>query len=275
MHHYLKQAIQKKKLDIDHLVDTGKHKDTNAGKDNRLPQKTKQEEFFDEGRNSTLYYLAPKTNEIFLYDQKTEKFLQKARDLSQVGLNSNGAPGTTLIGQKIPTYYSTIQRVENDAIYMIGGVGPLVQPDDYNLLSTCLQIDSNFQVTEKKPMKFGRASASLGLVRDRFIIVMGGIIGKNKTTALCTAFDIDTNAWFDIAQLSSPRVNCSAVVLNQRYIYLMPGANASAMKGGNTITIEYMDTGNMVDLIGPQPVTVSTSINGPPTQTSMRVKPVD
>jgi hypothetical protein len=68
MHHYLKQAIQKKKLDIDHLVDTGKHKDTNAGKDNRLPQKTKQEEFFDEGRNSTLYYLAPKTNEIFLYD---------------------------------------------------------------------------------------------------------------------------------------------------------------------------------------------------------------
>ena len=29
-------------------------------------------------------------------------------------------------------------------------------------------------------MKFGRCSAALGLVRDRFIIVMGGMIGKNK-----------------------------------------------------------------------------------------------
>jgi len=103
-------------------------------------------------------------------------------------------------------------------------------------------------VTGKKEMKFGRCSASLGLVRDRFIIVMGGMIGKNKQTALCTVFDIDTNAWFDIAALPSPRVNCSAVVLNQRYIYLMPGANATAMKG-NSIAIEYMDTGNIADYI--------------------------
>ena len=81
---------------------------------------------------------------------------------------------------KIPQYYSTVQRVENDAIYMIGGLAPAIQIDDYNLLTTCLQIDADLQVTEKKPMKFGRCSAALGLVRDRFIIVMGGMIGKNK-----------------------------------------------------------------------------------------------
>lgn len=97
-------------------------------------------------------------------------------------------------------------------------------------------------------MKFGRCSAALGLVRDRFIIVMGGMIGKNKQTALCTAFDIETNAWFDINPLSSPRVNCSAVVLNSRYIYLMPGSNPTAVRG-NSIAIEYMDTGNIADLM--------------------------
>jgi len=47
-------------------------------------------------------------------------------------------------------------------------------------------------------MKFPRCSASLALVRDRFIIVMGGLIGKNKPTALCFAYDIDTDAWFDV-----------------------------------------------------------------------------
>jgi len=56
----------------------------------------------------------------------------------------------------------------------------------------------------------------------------------------------------------------------------MPGSNKTAMQGNTTITIEYMDTGNMTDLLGTpqQPVTLSTSLNGPPTQ-SMRVKPVD
>lgn len=81
---------------------------------------------------------------------------------------------------------------------------------------------------------------------------MGGLIGKNKPTALCFAYDIDTDAWFDVNSLSSPRLNCSAVVLNQRFIYLMPGNNQSALKGTNTITIEYMDTGNVNDLMGQQ-----------------------
>lgn len=77
-------------------------------------------------------------------------------------------------------------------------------------------------------MKFGRCSTAVGLVRDRFIIVMGGLTDKNKPTSLCTAFDIESNAWLDITKFSSPRTNCSAVVLNSRYIYVMPGANAGA-----------------------------------------------
>lgn len=90
---------------------------------------------------------------------------------------------------------------------------------------------------------------------------MGGMIGKNKQTPICTAFDIDTNAWFDIAPLSSARVNCSAVVLNQRYIYVMPGSNGAAIKG-NSIAIEYMDTGNIADYIQAPQVSINTSING-------------
>jgi hypothetical protein len=81
---------------------------------------------------------------------------------------------------------------------------------------------------------------------------------------MCTAFDIETNAWFDINPLSAPRVNCSAVVLNSRYIYLMPGSNPTAVRG-NSIAIEYMDTGNIADLLQVPQNPSSFSINGPPT----------
>jgi hypothetical protein len=69
-------------------------------------------------------------------------------------------------------------------------------------------------VIERKPMKFGRHSSILALVRDRFIIVIGGMIAKTKPTQIVSAFDSEANAWFDMKNLETPRVNCSAVVLN-------------------------------------------------------------
>ena len=105
--------------------------------------KTKQEEYFDEGRNSTVYYLAPKTNDIYLYSKQQEKFNPESLNLSKISFNSSSTPGLPQSNYKIPSYYSTIQRVENDAIYIIGGLAPPVQIDDYNLLSTCLQMDNN------------------------------------------------------------------------------------------------------------------------------------
>ena len=95
-------------------------------------------------------------------------------------------------------------------------------------------------------MKFGRHSAILALVRDRFIIVMGGMIQKSKSTQLVSAFDSEANAWFDMKNLETPRVNCSAVVLNQRYIYVISGSNPGTMKV-NGIALDYMDTGNLND----------------------------
>jgi hypothetical protein len=113
----------------------------------------------------------------------------------------------------IPKYYSTVQRVENDSIYMIGGLSSSVG-DEFNLLSSCYEIDANLDVKEKRPMKFGRHSPILALVRDRFVITIGGMIAKNKPTQIVSAFDSEANAWFDMKSLDTPRVNCSAVVLN-------------------------------------------------------------
>ena len=43
--------------------------------------------------------------------------------------------------------------------------------------------------------------------------------------------------------LTSPRYNCSAIVMQQRFIYLMPGGNLGAVRN-TSLLIEYMNTGN-------------------------------
>jgi hypothetical protein len=86
-----------------------------------LKTSTQQENFYDEYRNSTVYFLQPDTKNIHLYNLKDEKF--EIKSLAKL-------PTT------IPKFYSTVQRIENDSIYMIGGLSPSVG-DEFNLLSSC------------------------------------------------------------------------------------------------------------------------------------------
>ncbi len=41
-------------------------------------------------------------------------------------------------------------------------------------------IDANFNVSDKATMKEPRCNISLALVKDRFIIAIGGLIGRSK-----------------------------------------------------------------------------------------------
>lgn len=91
-------------------------------------------------------------------------------------------------------------------------------------------------------MKAPRCSIPLALVRDRWILAIGGLIGRNKPCTMVAAYDTQTNQWFDCQSLTSARFNCSAIVLGQRYVYLMPGSNPGAVKG-QSLTIECLDTG--------------------------------
>jgi len=71
-----------------------------------------QEKYFDNERNSTVYFLNPKTTEIFLYDKTTEKFKTESLSLNAVLAqnitNNSGTPALSSHSSKIPQYYSTV-----------------------------------------------------------------------------------------------------------------------------------------------------------------------
>lgn len=97
---------------------------------------------------------------------------------------------------------------------MIGGLQTTSDPRDFILLPYCRQIDENFNITEKQGMKAPRCSIPLALIRDRWILAIGGLIGRNKPCTMVAAYDTMTNNWFDCQSLTTPRYNCSAVVMN-------------------------------------------------------------
>jgi hypothetical protein len=51
-----------------------------------------------------------------------------------------------------------------------------------------------------------------------------------------------TNHWFNIAALPSMSTNCTSVVMNERWVYMMPGTNKDA-QAGNSLYINLLDTG--------------------------------
>lgn len=45
------------------------------------------------------------------------------------------------------------------------------------------------EVEEKESLKVPRYSVPLALVKDRYILTIGGLTAKNKNTDLCEAYD--------------------------------------------------------------------------------------
>jgi len=61
-------------------------------------------------------------------------------------------------------------------IYVIGGIV------NEQISRNCLEIDPNMIVTEREPLKIGRYDIPLGLARDRYVLAIGGLLGKNQIT---------------------------------------------------------------------------------------------
>jgi len=110
-------------------------------------------------------------------------------------------------------------------------------------------IDGNLTVYERDRMKTARFGAVLALIRDRFVLAIGGMTGKAAATNLCEAFDVQTNAWFTTQALPVPVSNTTAVVMQDRVVYLMPGSNSSCRKG-ETLIIHVLDTGSQSNFKG-------------------------
>ena len=106
-----------------------------------------------------------------------------------------------------------------------------------------LQVDANMTVYERDPLKAARFLSPLALIRDLFVLALGGFTGRNVMTKTCECYDTWTNHWFNISSLPTPSVNATAVVMNERWVYLMPGANREAQVN-NGLLINMLDTGS-------------------------------
>ena len=104
-------------------------------------------------------------------------------------------------------------------------------------------VDANMSVYEREPMKTGRFQTPLALIRDRFILALGGYTGRTVATKTCECYDTVTNYWVNINSLPSQSVNTTAVVMHQRWVYLMPGNNREAQVA-NHLFINLLDTGS-------------------------------
>ena len=138
--------------------------------------------------------------------------------------------------------------MSNQEIYVMGGVNnnPLGASVP---LKQNWHIDSTLNVVEKTPMTTPRYCFATAVIRDRFILAIGGLVGQNKESDSCECFDSLTNTWFAIEPLSEPCFNTTACVVVARYVYVMPGANQAAYDNGVAI-IEYLDTGSSQDYFG-------------------------
>lgn len=129
---------------------------------------------------------------------------------------------------------------------MIGGIQPTNDPRSFVLLPYVRIIDANLNVSEGAPMKAPRCSIPLALLHDRWILAVGGMSGRTQPTTMVSGYDTQANIWFDCTALTTPRANCTAIVQEQRHIYLMPGANLGAVRA-SSLLIEYMDVGSVSD----------------------------
>ena len=83
----------------------------------------------------------------------------------------------------IPLQANSVQT-SDASIYVVGGYKEALNasPESINVLKDCLMIDANLSVYEREPMKTARYGAPLALIRDRFILALGGLTGKATTT---------------------------------------------------------------------------------------------
>ena len=72
-------------------------------------------------------------------------------------------------------------------------------------------------------MPTARFDTPLALVHDKVVIAHGGKTSRNHGTKRCEAYDTVTDTWTRIADLPFFCVNTTAVVMKDRYVYLMPG----------------------------------------------------
>lgn len=170
-----------------------------------------------ENQNS-IYFLKPNSMKVYFLDFKRRGFCE---EMIKWHKNSNRTLSRDF----------TSQQTSDANIYVVGGNKP--NGADNLVLNDCIQIDANMTAYEREPMKTARYSAPLALIKDRFVLALGGYVSKYNITKMAECYDTHLNHWFSIAPLPTQVVNATTVTMNERFVYLMPGANRESVVGGS------------------------------------------
>lgn len=93
-------------------------------------------------------------------------------------------------------------------------------------------------------MPTARFDTPLALVHDQIIITLGGKTSKYHGTKRCEAFDTQSGSWINVAPIPFFCVNTTAVIMKERYVYLMPGNNRET-QANNSLLVGYLDSGTL------------------------------
>ena len=118
-------------------------------------------------------------------------------------------------------------QLSDGTIYFIGGIYANRVFDDGSFATTTLKLDPNLSISFKAPMQASRWLHSTQVVKDRYIIVMGGNQLRSyrpyqhMTEVEC--YDTATDQWLTIDSLPQ---TCgkyvASTVINSRIVFAMP-----------------------------------------------------
>lgn len=86
-------------------------------------------------------------------------------------------------------------------------------------------VSADLEMSQLARMPTARFDTPLALVHDKVVIALGGKTSKYHGTKRCEAIDTTTGQWVNVAPIPFFCVNTTAVVMKERYVYLMPGNN--------------------------------------------------
>ena len=184
---------------------------------------TIQGKYSSAGKN-TLYFLVPDTPNLYLLDFKQRKFIKKK------------------LATRLPMRATSAQTA-NGSIYVLGGMLP-DQNYQQHAQRDCLMINPDLEMSQLARMPTARFDTPLALVHDKVVIALGGKTSKYHGTKRCEAFDTTTGQWVNVAPIPFFCVNTTAVVMKERYVYLMPGNNRET-QSNSSLLVGYLDSGTL------------------------------
>jgi hypothetical protein len=158
--------------------------------------------YFSSSLPKELYISVVNTNKVFSYNIDTEKY-------SLTEIDFKGMPI-----QKFPSYSRSI--VINGNLLVNGGYSDELKAT----LPYFFMYDKNNKIfTRLTDMLYGHSAHSIIFIPPHYVVVVSGS-GMRKTEK----YDMETNTWHELPEISIPRQNTTLYYYNRQYLYAFGGA---------------------------------------------------